>query len=28
MQMCKDAGFKSINTVFQWANFITFVVKK
>jgi tRNA (cmo5U34)-methyltransferase len=28
IQMCKDAGFKNIETVFQWANFITFVVKK
>ncbi len=28
IQMCKDAGFKNIDTVFQWANFVTFVVKK
>ena len=28
IQMCKDAGFKNIVTVFQWANFVTFVVKK
>ncbi|MDQ7047257.1 MAG: carboxy-S-adenosyl-L-methionine synthase CmoA [Sulfurovum sp.] len=28
IQMCKDAGFKSVETVFQWANFVTFVVKK
>ena len=28
MQMCKDAGFTNIETVFQWANFVTFVVKK
>ena len=28
IQMCKDAGFKNIETVFQWANFVTFVVKK
>lgn len=28
IQMCKDAGFKQIDTVFQWANFVTFVVKK
>jgi tRNA (cmo5U34)-methyltransferase len=28
IQMCKDAGFTKIETVFQWANFITFVVKK
>jgi tRNA (cmo5U34)-methyltransferase len=28
IQMCKDAGFKNIETVFQWANFVTFIVKK
>jgi len=28
IQMCKDAGFNKIETVFQWANFVTFVVKK
>jgi tRNA (cmo5U34)-methyltransferase len=28
IQMCKDAGFKEINTIFQWANFVTFVAKK
>lgn len=28
IQMCKDAGFTQIETVFQWANFVTFVVKK
>lgn len=28
IQMCKDAGFRHIETVFQWANFVTFVVKK
>jgi len=28
IQMCKDAGFRTIETVFQWANFVTFVVKK
>jgi len=28
IQMCKDAGFKNIETIFQWANFVTFVVKK
>ncbi len=27
-QMCKDAGFGKIETIFQWANFVTFVVKK
>jgi tRNA (cmo5U34)-methyltransferase len=26
--MCKEAGFRNINTVFQWANFVTFVAKK
>jgi len=28
IQMCKDAGFTNIETVFQWSNFVTFVVKK
>jgi len=28
IQMCKDAGFTQIETVFQWANFVTFIVKK
>jgi len=28
IQMCKDAGFDKIDTVFQWANFVTFVAKK
>ncbi len=28
IQMCKDAGFKNVETVFQWANFVTFIVKK
>lgn len=28
IQMCKDAGFKNIETVFQWANFVTFIAKK
>lgn len=28
IQMCKDVGFTKIETVFQWANFVTFVVKK
>ena len=28
IQMCKDAGFRNVETVFQWANFVTFVVKK
>ncbi|MEY3090047.1 MAG: carboxy-S-adenosyl-L-methionine synthase CmoA [Pseudomonadota bacterium] len=28
IQMCKDAGFRTIETIFQWANFVTFVAKK
>jgi len=28
IQMCKDAGFSQVDTVFQWANFVTFVAKK
>jgi tRNA (cmo5U34)-methyltransferase len=28
IRMCKDAGFTQVDTVFQWANFVTFVVKK
>jgi len=28
IQMCKDAGFKNVETIFQWANFVTFIVKK
>jgi len=28
IQMCKEAGFENIDTIFQWANFVTFVVKK
>ncbi|RLF42977.1 MAG: carboxy-S-adenosyl-L-methionine synthase CmoA [Thermoplasmata archaeon] len=28
IKMCKDAGFGSVETVFQWANFVTFVAKK
>jgi len=28
IQMCKDAGFKEITTIFQWANFVTFIAKK
>jgi len=28
IQMCKDAGFAKIDTVFQWANFVTLVAKK
>ena len=28
MRMCRDAGFSQVSTVFQWANFVTFVAKK
>ncbi len=28
IRMCKDAGFTSVDTIFQWANFVTFVAKK
>ena len=28
IQMCKKAGFTQIDTLFQWANFVTFVAKK
>ena len=28
IKMCKDAGFSQINTIFQWANFVTFVARK
>ncbi len=28
IQMCKDAGFREIDTLFQWANFVTFIAKK
>ena len=28
IQMCKDAGFHQIDTIFQWANFVTLVAKK
>jgi len=28
IQMCKDAGFKSVDTIFQWSNFVTFVSRK
>lgn len=26
--MCKEAGFSKIDTIFQWANFVTFVARK
>lgn len=28
VQMCRDAGFTKVDTIFQWANFVTFVAKK
>ena len=28
IQMCKDAGFKKVETIFQWGNFVTFLTKK
>ncbi len=28
IQMCKDVGFKNVHTIFQWANFVTFVARK
>ncbi|MDM5272683.1 carboxy-S-adenosyl-L-methionine synthase CmoA [Sulfurovum sp. zt1-1] len=28
IQMCKKAGFKQVSTLFQWANFVTFIAKK
>ena len=28
IQMCKEAGFNSVDTIFQWSNFVTFVAKK
>jgi tRNA (cmo5U34)-methyltransferase len=28
IRMCKEAGFGNIDTIFQWANFVTFVAKK
>ncbi len=28
IKMCRDAGFKTVTTIFQWANFVTFVAKK
>lgn len=28
IRMCKDAGFSQVDTLFQWANFVTFVAKK
>jgi tRNA (cmo5U34)-methyltransferase len=28
IRMCKEAGFTRVDTIFQWANFVTFVSKK
>lgn len=28
IQMCEKAGFGQVSTLFQWANFVTFVAKK
>ena len=28
IKMCKEAGFLKVETIFQWANFVTFVAKK
>lgn len=28
IRMCKEAGFTHVETIFQWANFVTFVAKK
>jgi tRNA (cmo5U34)-methyltransferase len=28
IRMCKDAGFSQVETIFQWANFVTFIAKK
>ncbi len=28
IRMCEEAGFGSVDTIFQWANFVTFVAKK
>jgi len=28
MKMCTDAGFSSVDTLFQWANFVTFRAQK
>ncbi len=28
IRMCKEAGFTRVDTIFQWANFVTFVAKK
>ena len=28
IKMCKDVGFSNVSTIFQWANFVTFIAKK
>ncbi len=28
IQMCKEAGFSEVTTLFQWANFVTFLAKR
>jgi len=28
ISMCKEAGFSSVDTLFQWGNFVTFIAKK
>ncbi len=28
IQMCRSAGFREVHTIFQWANFVTFVARK
>ena len=28
VRMCKEAGFSRVTTLFQWANFVTFIAKK
>jgi len=27
IKMCQEAGFKRIDTIFQWANFVTFMAR-
>ena len=27
-KMCRDAGFRQVDTIFQWANFVTFAAKR
>ena len=28
IRMCRSAGFREVHTIFQWANFVTFVARK